>query len=374
MFENYKISIFNRKGKLYIQFFVDGKMKQKSTRLEDTPANRKLIQKEVIPQLLLKLKSGEFNKKKVENFEWYAKRYLRNKETLKTYWELHNLITNQLYPIFKGKSIDIITRGEIKQWIDKRLEIITPKRMSRLLQVLSAIFKIAVEYEAIDKNPCDSITLPKHNPVRKMQPFTKEEVSIIIENAEGWFKNFVAFCFYTGMRHGEILALTWSDINFDEMYINVDKRIKKGKIDVPKTKSSIRKVPILKNLLPYLQNQYKLAVEEGSMVVFFNPRTKKRFYDTKNVLPIWYKLLDKIGFERRVMYNTRHTFATNMLRAGIPILDISQMLGHKTIEEVMRTYAKYLPEEHLKISRKIDPFTDNPTDNKGQNPKIGNLL
>ncbi|MDQ7042180.1 MAG: site-specific integrase, partial [Sulfurimonas sp.] len=71
-------------------------------------------------------------------------------------------------------------------------------------------------------------------------------------------------------------------------------------------------------------------------------------------------------------YNSRHTFVTNMIRSsGVSILDISQMVGHKTIEETISTYAKYLPQEHLKISRSLDVFTDKTTDSKLQTPMNG---
>ena len=369
MIENPKISIFNRKGRLYLQFFINGKMKQKSTKLPDTKENRKLIQLEVIPKLHKAIINGEYGKKEnpIKKFEWYAKKYLYSKEHLKTYWELHNIINNQLLPIFGDIKIDEISRSMIKEWCDKKLQTITPQRVRTLLNHLISIIDIAIDYEHIITNPGKNIKLPEKKTIRKMKPFSKDEVFTLLEHSEGWFKNFLAVAFYTGMRTGEIIALTWNDINFEEKYINVNKRIKKGEIGTPKTKASIRKVPILDDLIPYLKNQIQTS---KNINVFINPNTNKRFYDTKHLTPYWKRLLDKVKFEYRVIYNTRHTFATNMLRAGIPILDLAQIMGHSNIEEIMRTYAKYLPEEHLKINRKINPFTDNITDNSNTNTLI----
>ena len=87
-------------------------------------------------------------------------------------------------------------------------------------------------------------------------------------------------------------------------------------------------------------------------------------------MSFWYNLLSDCGYEKRVFYNSRHTFITSMIRSGdISILDISQMVGHKTIEETISTYAKYLPQEHLKVNRSLDVFTDKTTDSSIQTPK-----
>ena len=77
------------------------------------------------------------------------------------------------------------------------------------------------------------------------------------------------------------------------------------------------------------------------------------YYDADKLHCFWYRLLEKCGIEKRVMYNTRHTFALNAIRAGINILDVSQILGHKDSYETLSTYAKYIKNEHLKIKRDI---------------------
>ena len=83
-----------------------------------------------------------------------------------------------------------------------------------------------------------------------------------------------------------------------------------------------------------------------------------RIYDSKKLSKYWYNLQDECGLEHRRFYNTRHSFVTNMIRSGsVSILDVSQMVGHKTIEETISTYTKFFPGEHLKVSRTIDPFT-----------------
>ena len=366
--ESSVITFFNRKGKLYLQFDANGKRYQRSTKLDDTPKNRVLVQREVIPKLQHKILSGEFAKQheKIYKFSEYALKYKVSKEHLKTYRHLRGIVDNKLLPIFGNKEINKISRGEIKEFTDNLLLDLTPKRTRMILNTLKAIFDIALDYEHIQINPAANIKLPKHKAMQ-MQPFTPNEVRILLNHSNGWFQNMIALAFYTGMRQGEMIALTINDIDLESMTINIDKRIAQGEINTPKTESSIRKVPIFKALVPYLQDQLKLCKKEMCFSLFFNPNTKESFYDSKKLSKYWYDLLDKCGFEHRRFYNTRHSFVTNMIRSGaVSILDVSQMVGHKTIEETISTYTKFFPEEHLRVSRNLDPFTDTTTDTRLQ--------
>jgi integrase len=238
--------------------------------------------------------------------------------------------------------------------------------MKNLLNILAAIFDIAIEYEHIEINPAKNIRLPAHKTVREMFPFTEEEVKILIDNAEGQFKNYLAVAFYTGMRPGEILALTISDIDLENMTITVNKRIRKGVINTPKTKNSIRKVPILKKLKPYLKDLIQKA-KKKKVFNLFTTKNNKLYYSSDKLHKSWYALLEKCNIKKRVMYNTRHTFATMAIKKGIPIYQVSQILGHRNTQETLETYAKFIHNEHLKIDRNLALFTDNSTDSNVKN-------
>ena len=300
MIENPRVSLFNRNGILYVQFYIEGKLKQKSLKKPYTKENVKFAKKHIVPQLERKILSGEYKQlnKKAKEFEYYASIYLRQKENLKSYDEYKNIVVNQLFPLFKHKKVNEITKGEIKEWIDKRLQEISPKRMRNILNILIAILDIAIEYEHIKTNPAKNIKLPSHKTIREMKPFNEEEVKLLIDNAEGQFKNYLAVAFYTGMRPGEILALTLSDINLDEMYININKRVRKGKIDTPKTKDSVRKIPILKPLMPYIKDLIKTAKEKQTFNLF-TTKTGKRYYSSDKLHKEWYSLLEKCKLKKK---------------------------------------------------------------------------
>ena len=356
------ITFFNRKGRLYVQFEVDGKRYQRSLKMEDTIANRKFATSKIIPKLQLKILNGEFGKEKKEakKFEHYAKLYLKSKNSLKTYNELSSLVENKLVKRFGKTNINAIGRGDVKAFIDDGLEEITPTRMSSILQIFGAIFEIAIDYEHIEKNPARNHRLPKH--IKKTEePFTSSQVKLLIENAESdWFRVFLALAFYTGMRTGEIIALTWNDIDLKNMAITISKSRRHGVTSTPKTASGIRQVPIFDALSVYLKKHRSSA---RSIYVFVNPRNGEQFWSSKNLKSYWAKTCKNAGIEKTRLYNTRHTFITNMLKEGtLSILEIAQIVGHKNTEMIIKNYANFIRGEQLRISRSLDPFTDSTAD------------
>ena len=370
MIENPRVSLFNRNGILYVQFYLNGKLKQKSLKKPYTKENVRLAKKHIIPQIEKKILLGEISdtNETAKNFEFYVDIYLKQKEQIKSYQEYYNIVIHQLIPIFKNRKISTIKRGEIKAWIDERLQTITPKRMRQLLGILSAIFEIAVEYEHIQINPVKNIKLPHHKTKKEMKPFTKEEVAVLLENAKGQFKNYLAIAFYTGMRPGEIIALTISDIDFENKTININKRIRKGVIGTPKTKNSIRKIPLMDELKPYLEEQVKIAKDKKTFTLF-TTKNAKPYYSSDKLHKMWYDLLKKCNIKKRVMYNTRHTFATQAIKSNLPIYIVSQILGHKNVQETLTTYAKFINNEHLQIDRHLAIFTNNVTDSSSKKAK-----
>lgn len=345
---------------LYVQFYLDGKCIQRTTKLEDTSKNRKFIENSIIPPLRLKILKGEVNtKKQNKDFDFFAKKYLISKDDLKTYDQLSNIVSNQLLPVFQKRDVTTIKRYEIKEFADDKLNKATPKRVKILINVIASILDIAIEYEVISNNVAKNIKLPKHTK-KPLEPFSQNEVTKILSNVDGWFKAFLSISFYTGARTGEVLALNWNDVNIEDGYISINKSLRNGKVDSPKTSTSIRDIPIFEPLKKVLK-EYKRVSK--SIPLFLNPHTGNMFYKSAKLTQFWKSLLTKCDIEYRILYSTRHTFITTMLKSGeFNMLEIAQMAGHTNTEMIVRNYAKFIKGEHLKINRSLNIFTDKTTD------------
>ena len=169
----------------------------------------------------------------------------------------------------------------------------------------------------------------------------------ILSVATGDMKAFTALGFFTGMRSGEIIGLRWEDVDLIKQEIHIKQAIRMGTVSTPKTKSSIRTIDILDNLVPYLQEQYKLTGKHKSYV-FLN-KDDEHYYDIKRIRDSkWKNLLKECEIEYRTIYQMRHTFATVMIENKEDILWVSNMLGHSDSSMTLQMYAKYRKRENIK--------------------------
>jgi len=350
------VKIFKRSnGILYVEYKVDGKSIQKSTRLKDTPQNRSLIKKEVVPALERKIIIGDISGKKPKEFKHYSKIFLRDKEHLKSFHGISKKI-DVINESFGSTRIDLINRSMIKDWVHERLKVNSPKTVKDYMTEFRGVFSMAIDAEDIKDNPADNIPLPKHKK-QQIEPFSSEEVTKILSEANEWFKLFLAISFYTGMRTGEVLGLMQSDIDIKNKIIYVKRSISKGKITTPKTAGSIRDVPILDDLIPYLRNLPK--------TIWLFPKSDGKPYAAVagQKKTEWVKLLEDCNISYRKLYATRHTFIVSMLKhSNLSILEIAQIAGHSSTQMIIQNYGKFIKGEHLKIDREIKLFTDNSAD------------
>lgn len=344
--------IYERGNTLWVRFSFNGEVIKKSLHLEDTKANRKLANTQIIPQMLLKVHSGEFfnsdNVKKVPLFEEFAKisfelhKTTRKISTLNRYKSNYN---RHILPHFQGKRLDQIKPSEITLWQNSLLELgLQPKRVKDIRIVLSVIFEDAVNDEIIDFNPVRKVAkLPMQVPT-KINPFSLDEIKLILDNAQGQFKNFFAVAFFTGMRTGEVIGLKWEDVNFERNEITVNRTINKGMETTPKTINSIRTIEILPTLKKYLQDQLTLTGKDKSFV-FLNAN-KNNFFDSNKIRDYsWKRTLKTANVEYRTLYNTRHSFASLMISQGEDVLWVSHMLGHASPEMTLKKYTRFIKNE-----------------------------
>ena len=150
----------------------------------------------------------------------------------------------------------------------------------------------------------------------------------------------VILCLYTGLRIGELLALTWEDVDFKKNEIIVDKAChdskKDGKYDrpcdQPKTESSIRIIPIPKQLIPMLR-ETKQKNNSKYVVGYGEKNISIRSYQSSFAL-----LLNKLNISHRGFHSLRHTFATRAIECGMDVKTLSEILEHKNPTVTLNRY------------------------------------
>lgn len=257
---------------------------------------------------------------------------------------------SKIIPYFGDKLITNIKPIDIKKFQDSMIDNglgVGSVNIARVL--LKDVFEIAILKELVTSNMVKMVSVPKTKRKKKEQlPFTLEEIDTILENAPEELRNFLGILFFTGMRSGELLALTWEDIDFSTDTISISKTVAEGYINSAKTASSERDIEMLDKAKEYFKKQQFITGLQGSYL-FLN--YKKTHY-TNNA---WFytnfkKLLEKCGINQRSLHNTRHTFASLMLNNGIDPLWVSRTLGHNNLHVTLKIYTHYMPKkEKMKI-------------------------
>lgn len=256
------------------------------------------------------------------------------------------LIENHLKPVFGDKLI--IEESDVQDFVFRKLEAgLSHKTIKDILIVLKMILKFGAKYKWLEYTPFD-IQFPtereKHNIEVLSRADQKKIMSYIQEHFT--FRNLgVYICLSAGMRIGEVCALTWEDIDTDNGVISVNRTIQRIYVieeenrrtelilDTPKTKNSIREIPINKDLLRILKPFKKIV--NSSFFVLTNdakptePRTYRSYY--KN-------LMKELNMPELKFHGLRHSFATRCIESNCDYKTVSVLLGHSNISTTLNLY------------------------------------
>lgn len=170
----------------------------------------------------------------------------------------------------------------------------------------------------------------------------------------------IILCLYTGLRIGELLALTWDDIDLKKRLLTVSKSCHDTNdgtkhvriIDTPKTVSSCRTIPIPKQLIPKIReykkrSKCKFVVAYGITAVFV--RSYQRTFEL---------LLKKLSIPHRGFHALRQTFATRAIESGMDVKTLSEILGHKNASITLNRYTHSLLDHKIEMMNRLGRLLD----------------
>lgn len=343
-------------GSFEKRFTVDGK------RYSVYALNTKeLAEKE--QELRNTIKEGKYKKNNsvtLDNYfqEWIERKTLDTKgNSQKTYKSIYNNHIKK--PLGKCKMITLERRQIIE--LQKELaEKYPPSTVNYIFSVLKIILNDAVRDEIIDKNVANIRNMKTESKATetKHRALTLQEQEMFMKESEtSYYYELFALAVCSGMRCGEITALTWSDIDYKNNCIHVNKTATFDKdsnisIGTPKTKSGVRDIPITSNIKAILQRQRSKSnlynIDRDNDRIFHSIRGKGIIIYNQTVNDEIKKIVKELknkGYqiEPFTFHAFRDTFATRYVEQGGNFQTLKKILGHSKLEMTMDLYAQVLP-------------------------------
>jgi integrase len=268
---------------------------------------------------------------------------IHSKKVKYSTWRDYKSSTNlHILPAFKDMLIDDITYLDVEQF---RADLdCGAKRSNNILVPMRSVFKMAHKQGYVRENimlKVDNLSVDQPN----VFPFTEDEVLLILEAADPFYRPYTCARFQTGMRSGEIDGLEWIDYK-EKMTprpkLHVNKAFVYGQEGKPKTKKSKRYVDCLPSVVKALEAQRKLT-GNGKYIFVTKDGDRMNPDHFRNV--VWKPALEKAGLEYRAPIQTRHTFATISLSKGEDIGWVQNMLGHSSLQMIFTRYYAWMPKE-----------------------------
>ena len=299
--------------------------------------------------------------------EWL---YVYHKAEIKrrTLLRYESIIRTYVFPYWDNVNIQDITPRDIQRWVTTLREGVSeatgkplsPSSLNSCVGVLRQAFAYAENYEILDYNPTRKIKRIPEKKDDKLRVFTKDE-QIRFENYIDKSKNPEYFVYilvlYTGLRLGEVTALTYQDINLKTGIMTINKtRYKttddKGHwfyvTDTPKTDNSIREIP----LPSFLWEKFrKMKRDHKSKYVV--SRVDGRELTDKVIVWRLRRILKAAHIRPLNFHSLRHTFATRALENKMDIKTLSEILGHSDVTTTLNIYTHSLIKHKKQSMRKI---------------------
>ena len=301
----------------------------------------------------LMMKSLDFNMKFKDFIELYC-------EDMGTRLREHTMRTKRyiidlkITPYFGEKRVNEIKATDIRQWQNKLIsQGSSPTYLKTINNQLCAIFNYAVKYYDLASNPCAKAGSIGKSKAEEMNFWTKQEFMKFVDELMDKRMSYLAFMilYWTGIRIGELLALTPGDIDLEKHTISITKSYQRlGKKDVvtePKTPKSRRVIHIPEFLVADIQDYISSVYEIKD--------TDRLFPFTKYFLEHEMKRGVKASGVKKIrIHDLRHSHASLLVELGFSPLEIAERLGHEKIETTLNTYSHLYPNKQQRLADRLE--------------------
>lgn len=275
------------------------------------------------------------------------------------------VLQTHILPFFGSKPINEIKASDVRRWQAKLMSSPNNYSQTYLKKInteLNSIINYAKRFYDLNTNPCGKAGTIGKAKAEEMDYWTYDEYIAFREGVKDKPLSYICFevLYWTGMREGELLALSPADIDFDNKIISINRTYQRiGGKDVftsPKTRKSKRKIPIpdflCQELSDYIQSRYMLDADERLFPVTKSYLSHEMIRGCKNT-----------GVKKIRIHDVRHSHASLLINQGCDALMLSDRLGHEKVSTTLNTYSHLFPHKQQELVHSLESLqaTDSPT-------------
>lgn len=275
------------------------------------------------------------------------------------------VLQTHILPFFGSKPINEIKASDVRRWQAKLMSSPNNYSQTYLKKInteLNSIINYAKRFYDLNTNPCGKAGTIGKAKAEEMDYWTYNEYIAFREGVKDKSLSYICFevLYWTGMREGELLALSPADIDLDNKTISINRTYQRieGK-DVftsPKTRKSKRKIPIpdflCQELSDYIQSRYMLDADERLFPVTKSYLSHEMIRGCKNT-----------GVKKIRIHDIRHSHASLLINQGCDALMLADRLGHEKVSTTLNTYSHLFPHKQQELVHSLESLqaTDSPT-------------
>ncbi len=301
-----------------------------------------------------------------EYVSYYLNTYKYGTVKYSTYDRLESCYPNHVKDDALGQiMLRKVTADELQIYFNRKKSELSVSSLKKIKEVLQPCFEHAVQSEYMLRNPFDSVRMPTEKNVdyseeeEKVFIYTDDEIRKILEIYRGEYQirnakryryaPMFIFILNTGLRIGECVGIKWSDIDLEKRLLKVRRsatiykdRENNRKIQVistVKTEKGVRCIPLNNTSIRMLQEMNHRNLRNGLMCDYCFPSYNCTDLNIRSVQETFKCICKDIGIEHKGIHALRHTFGSILIRNGVDIKVVSELLGHTSVKF---TYDKYI--------------------------------
>lgn len=309
------MALYQRGQIWYVDFYVNGKRVQESTRTRNKRAAEKFY-----ALRLSEVQRGVYAKPVKVLLDDLGARYLQHAKTHKRSWLRDEQILVHLRDFFGRATLQQIAPLRIEEYQQARILKVSPATVNREVALLKHMINLAEKWSLFrGRNPVKDVRFLREDN-SEVRSLSLDEESALLKCCSPYLQDLVVFAINTGLRFGDILSLRWKEVDLDSGMLRRVARKNRRMLELP------------------LNEQAEAVLRAWLGIrkcdsVFYNPQTGAPFKD------LWLglkKACRKAGLEDVTWHTFRHTFATRLTRRGADLVTVKELLGHSSISVTMR--------------------------------------